>query len=53
MYSHGKGLALGIQALSTGDVTKSLTVLVWGAGLAARRSDLLTVYDCPGTGPRR
>ena len=47
VYSHGRFLALGIQALSSGDVTTSLGY-VWGAGLAARRSDLLTVYDCPG-----
>jgi hypothetical protein len=39
VYSHGKAVALGIQALSTGDVAKSHRY-VWGAGLAARRSDL-------------
>jgi glycosyltransferase involved in cell wall biosynthesis len=54
VYSHGYWLALGIQALSSGDVTHSRGYL-WGAGLALRRSDLLTVYQCPGlpilTGP--
>jgi glycosyltransferase involved in cell wall biosynthesis len=54
VYSHGYWLALGIQALSSGDVTDSRGHL-WGAGLAVRRSDLLTIYRCPGlpilTGP--
>lgn len=54
VYSHGYWLALGIQALSSGDVTDSRGHL-WGAGLAVRRSDLLTIYQCPGlpilTGP--
>lgn len=46
VYSHGHWLALGIQALSTGDVTESRKFL-WGAGLAIRRKDLLTIYQCP------
>jgi glycosyltransferase involved in cell wall biosynthesis len=45
-YSHGYWLALGIQALSSGDVTHNRGYL-WGAGLAVRRSDLLTIYRCP------
>src|SRR5215472_12566 len=45
-YSHGYWFALGIQALSSGDVTHSRGYL-WGAGLAMRRSDLLTIYRCP------
>lgn len=46
MYSHGTWLALGVQSLSSGDVTHSRGYL-WGAGLAARRSDLLKIYQCP------
>jgi glycosyltransferase involved in cell wall biosynthesis len=46
MYSHGSWLALGVQSLSSGDVTDSRGYL-WGAGLAARRSDLLKIYQCP------
>jgi len=45
-YSHGDYLALGIQAISSGDVTHSRGFL-WGAGLAVRRSDLLSIYRCP------
>jgi len=47
LYSHGGGYALGIQAVTPGDVTESRGYL-WGAGLTARRGDLLTLYDCPG-----
>jgi hypothetical protein len=47
VYSHGSWLALGIQALSSGDVTHSRGY-VWGAGLGARRSNLLKIYQCPG-----
>jgi glycosyltransferase involved in cell wall biosynthesis len=43
-YSHGFGIALGIQALSSGDVPSGY---LWGSGLAVRRSDLSTVYRCP------
>lgn len=46
VYSHGYWLALGIQALSTQDVTESRKFL-WGAGLAVRRGDLSTIYQCP------
>ena len=46
MYSHGHWFALGVQALSSGDVTHTRGAL-WGAGLAARRSDLLRIYECP------
>lgn len=46
VYSHGYWLALGIQALSTQDVTESRGFL-WGAGLAIRRRDLFTIYQCP------
>jgi len=53
IYSHGRWSALGIQALWSGDVTDSFAL--WGAGLAVRRTDLLTIYRCPGlpvlTGP--
>jgi glycosyltransferase involved in cell wall biosynthesis len=45
-YSHGHWLALGIQALSSGDVTTSRGYL-WGAGLGVRKSDMLTIYQCP------
>jgi glycosyltransferase involved in cell wall biosynthesis len=45
-YSHGDWLALGIQALASGDVTHSRGFL-WGAGLAVRRSDLRMIYECP------
>jgi glycosyltransferase involved in cell wall biosynthesis len=46
LYSHGSWLALGVQSLCSGDVTRSRGYL-WGAGLAARRSDLLMIYQCP------
>jgi glycosyltransferase involved in cell wall biosynthesis len=46
VYSHGQWFALGIQAISSGDVTHSRGFL-WGAGLAVRRSDLLSIYRCP------
>jgi glycosyltransferase involved in cell wall biosynthesis len=45
VYSHGYWLAIGIQALSTQDVTESRKFL-WGAGLAVRRNDLCTIYQC-------
>ncbi len=45
VYSHGYWLAIGIQALSTQDVTESRKFL-WGAGLAVRRTDLCTIYRC-------
>lgn len=47
LYSHGNGYALGVQALVRGDVTESRGYL-WGAGLTARRADLLRLYECPG-----
>jgi glycosyltransferase involved in cell wall biosynthesis len=47
VYSHGHGYALGVQALAPGNVTQSRGYL-WGAGLTARRADLLRLYDCPG-----
>lgn len=46
VYSHGNWLALGIQALNTGDVTDSLGYL-WGAGMVARRTDLTKIFECP------
>jgi cellulose synthase/poly-beta-1,6-N-acetylglucosamine synthase-like glycosyltransferase len=47
VYSHGNWLALGVQSLSSEDVTDTRGY-VWGAGLAARRRDLQTIYACPG-----
>jgi glycosyltransferase involved in cell wall biosynthesis len=46
VYSHGNWLALGIQSLNTGDVTDSVGYL-WGAGMVARRADLMKIFDCP------
>ena len=46
VYSHGNWLALGIQALNTGDVTNSVGYL-WGAGMVARRTDLMKIFECP------
>lgn len=47
LYSHGGSYALGIQGFETTDVTDNRGYL-WGAGLTAHRSDLLSLYDCPG-----
>ncbi len=47
VFSHGQGYVLGIQALASGDVTRSRGYL-WGAGLTARRADLVRLYECPG-----
>jgi len=53
-YSHGNWLALGIQSLHTEDVTDTVGYL-WGAGMVARRADLLKIFECPSlpilTGP--
>lgn len=45
-YSHGNWLALGIQSLHTGDLTDTVGYL-WGAGMAARRADLMKIFECP------
>jgi glycosyltransferase involved in cell wall biosynthesis len=45
-FSHGNWLALGIQSLHTEDVTDTVGYL-WGAGMAARRSDLMKIFECP------
>jgi glycosyltransferase involved in cell wall biosynthesis len=46
VYSHGSWLALGIQSLHSGDVTETVGY-VWGAGMVARRADLIKIYECP------
>jgi len=43
-YSHGFGTTLGIQAISTGEVSSGH---LWGSGLAIRRRDLAGIYRCP------